>query len=208
MDRKAQRREVLLKAARRVFATKGYHLTKIDDIVAAAKVAKGTFYLYFRDKRTVFEELVDTLVIRLRAAIIEVDIKADVGAQVKHNIRAILSVLLEEDALTPVVLSHAAGLDPEFVARLELFHAAMKKVLTQAMKDGQRMGIVAEGDAAMLATFSLGALREVLLEAYRTPEARSREEIVGALYSFFEHGFLQMAQRLDDRPVSGRTKNR
>lgn len=48
---KAERRSELLRAARDVFATKGYHNAKIDDIVQAAKVAKGTFYLYFPDKR-------------------------------------------------------------------------------------------------------------------------------------------------------------
>ena len=45
---KAERRIELLRAARDVFATKGFHAAKVDDIVAAAKVAKGTFYLFFR----------------------------------------------------------------------------------------------------------------------------------------------------------------
>jgi AcrR family transcriptional regulator len=204
MDRRAERRDVLLRAARHVFATRGYHLTKIDDIVAAADVAKGTFYLYFRDKRSVFEELVDHLVMKLRAAIIQVDVNGDVIAQVKHNIRAILAILLEKDALTPVLLSHAAGLEPAFVARLEAFHGSMREALTRALEDGQAMGIVAAGDAAMLATFSMGALREVLLEAYRSPEARSREEIVEALFGFFERGFLRVGASgaNDDRPVS------
>ena len=67
---KAERRHELLRAARDVFATKGYHDAKIDDIVAAAKVAKGTFYLYFPDKRSVFSELVDGLFQRLGAAIL------------------------------------------------------------------------------------------------------------------------------------------
>src|SRR4051812_41299988 len=75
---KSERRQALLRAARDVFATKGYHDAKVDDIVALAKVAKGTFYLYFTDKRSVFSELVDLLFYRLGAAILKVDPVADV----------------------------------------------------------------------------------------------------------------------------------
>ena len=52
-------REKLLTAARHVFVEKGYHDAKIDDIAERAGVGKGTFYLYFKDKRAVFAELVD-----------------------------------------------------------------------------------------------------------------------------------------------------
>src|ERR1700752_2703812 len=99
---KTERRQVLLRAARDVFATKGYHEAKIDDIVHAAKVAKGTFYLYFPDKRSVFSELVDGLFSRLSLAILRVDTASDVEAQIKHNVRAIIAVLLEDPVLTQI----------------------------------------------------------------------------------------------------------
>src|SRR2546425_11272769 len=98
---KTERRLDLLRAARDVFATKGYHDAKVDDIVAAAKVAKGTFYLYFPDKRSIFSELVDGLFVRLGAAILRVDPEADVEAQGKHNIRAIVAVFVADNPRTP-----------------------------------------------------------------------------------------------------------
>ncbi|HVY47420.1 MAG TPA: helix-turn-helix domain-containing protein, partial [Minicystis sp.] len=108
---KAERRQELLRAARDVFATKGFHAAKVDDIVAAANVAKGTFYLYFRDKRSVFSELVDMFFLRLGGAILKVDVRGDVKAQIQHNIRAIVAVLLDDPALTHILMSYAAGLD-------------------------------------------------------------------------------------------------
>src|SRR3954465_12445287 len=100
---KIERRKELMRAAREVFSTKGYHDAKVDDIVALAKVAKGTFYLYFTDKRSVFSELVDLLFHRLGAAILKVDPVADVDEQIKHNIRAIVAVLLDDPALTKIL---------------------------------------------------------------------------------------------------------
>src|SRR4029078_5505508 len=95
---KGQRRMVLLRAARDVFATKGYHDAKVDDIVAIAKVAKGTFYLYFPVTRSIFSALLARLFQRLGAAILRVDTQREVEAQVKHNIRAIVAVLLDDPA--------------------------------------------------------------------------------------------------------------
>ena len=56
---KNERRQQILLHARDVFARRGYHAAKIDEIVGAAGVARGTFYLYFEDKRAIFEEIVD-----------------------------------------------------------------------------------------------------------------------------------------------------
>src|SRR5207237_793669 len=83
MGRRERTRERLLTAARNVFASRGYHAAKIEDIAAAGKVAKGTFYLHFKDKRAVFVELVDDVFDRLRRAILRVDVKADVAALVQ-----------------------------------------------------------------------------------------------------------------------------
>jgi AcrR family transcriptional regulator len=44
----------ILEAARKVFAKKGFNDATVDDIAAAAGVAKGTVYLYYRSKREVY----------------------------------------------------------------------------------------------------------------------------------------------------------
>jgi AcrR family transcriptional regulator len=188
---KAERRQVLLRAARDVFATKGYHDAKVDDIVAAAKVAKGTFYLYFPDKRSVFSELVDVLFARLGAAILKVDTARDVDAQIKHNIRAIVAVLLDDPALTKILLSYAAGMDPAFVTKIQSFYDGVKALLAGSLEEGQRLGIVAEGDGVLFATFTVGALKELLAEDVAGAKPMAREEIVDALFRFLQAGYLR-----------------
>src|SRR6202050_5619422 len=56
---RGKRRKQLLNAATRVFARKGYWSASIADIIQAAGVARGTFYLYFRSKRDVFLAIAD-----------------------------------------------------------------------------------------------------------------------------------------------------
>jgi len=200
---KAERRQDLLRAARDVFATKGFHDAKIDDIVAAASVAKGTFYLYFPDKRSIFSELVDGLFGRIGAAILHVDLGSDIEAQVKHNIRAIVAVLLDEPKLTQILLSYATGLDPEFGAKIQSFYSGVKTLLQESLIEGQELGIVAKGDAGLYATFTLGALKEILFETVTFAVARPREQIVGDLFDLLERGYLRVEDRAA-RPGSDR----
>ncbi len=56
--RRARTRAQLLRAAKHLLATKGFHATKIADIAAAADVGTGTFYLYFPTKDALFADLV------------------------------------------------------------------------------------------------------------------------------------------------------
>lgn len=62
-------RQKLLDAAEQIFGARGYHETGIVDITQRADVALGTFYLYFPDKLSIFEDLVHTLNHRLRKEI-------------------------------------------------------------------------------------------------------------------------------------------
>lgn len=64
-------RQKLIDAAETVFGELGYHNAGIVEITQRADVALGTFYLYFPDKKSVFDDLVRTLNARLRKAIAE-----------------------------------------------------------------------------------------------------------------------------------------
>ena len=54
--RKTLRR--LLDAAIVVFDARGYHATRVDDIVKVARTSHGTFYLYFASKEDLFQALI------------------------------------------------------------------------------------------------------------------------------------------------------
>lgn len=53
-EKKENRRKLILKTAREVFAKHDYFLTTVDMIASAAGLAKGTIYLYFKNKEDLF----------------------------------------------------------------------------------------------------------------------------------------------------------
>lgn len=57
-QKKRKKESQLFSAAYELFTTKGTQNTAIDDIVKKAGVAKGTFYLYFKDKYDIINRLI------------------------------------------------------------------------------------------------------------------------------------------------------
>jgi AcrR family transcriptional regulator len=58
IEKKLEKRDRLKTAALKLFQSRGFGETAIDDIVHESDVAKGTFYLYFRNKEEILSEVV------------------------------------------------------------------------------------------------------------------------------------------------------
>ena len=192
---KTERRQQILSVAREVFAKRGYHQTTIDDIVAQAGVARGTFYLYFEDKRAVFSDLVDRFAGQLSMAIVRIvtdDAGRSVVEQVRENIRAIIATCLAERAMTKILFSDAVGVDPAFDRKLQTFYDTVVQLLTESLKDGQGLGIVADGEPRVLAYLTIGALKELLYQAVTLGFAEeSADVLTQQMFTFLSGGYLR-----------------
>ncbi|WP_054948646.1 TetR/AcrR family transcriptional regulator [Numidum massiliense] len=83
--------EHILDAAYRVFGDKGYHTARMDDIAKAAGVAKGTLYLYFRNKEVMFQAMLtkildDYLAVHEQIARSERPFGEKLAALLKHHL--------------------------------------------------------------------------------------------------------------------------
>jgi AcrR family transcriptional regulator len=191
-----ERKQQILVAAREVFAKRGYARTTVDDIALEAGVARGTFYLYFDDKRDAFAELVDAFAGQIGSAIVRIvtdDPRRTVDAQVLENIRAILGVCLAERTMTKILFTDAVGVDPEFAHKLITFYDSVVQLLTESLKDGQALGVVADGEPRVLAYLTIGALKELLYQAVTLGlAAESAEALTKQLYDFLCSGYLRV----------------
>ena len=61
--RAQERRAAIVDAAMEEFIARGFAATRLDDIAKRAGVAKGTIYLHFKDKESMFEELVRIVIV-------------------------------------------------------------------------------------------------------------------------------------------------
>jgi len=178
MERQA-RREQVLRHAKRIFARKGYHRTNIADIIARARIARGTFYLYFQNKKELFEELLEQTLGELRHRIQRLRVgpgEPDPVEQLRDNLRRVLNFVLAERELTDILLNHSMGFDRELDARIRDFYEKVADQIQRSLDLGIQMSLVRECDTRAVAYCILGGIKEVVGQA-----SRIRRRNIGAL---------------------------
>ena len=174
------RRDAILRSARPVFVDKGYHQTHISDIIDAAGIARGTFYLYFDSKAAIFSELLDLSMEELRSAIVGVDREPDappVEAQLAGTVRRLLTTVVSNRLLTTFLVREAVGLDEEIDARLKAFYEELLMYIRDALEEGGRMGILRPMDTEVGAFCILGTIKQFMEQVVMYDREVPKEDI-------------------------------
>ena len=104
---KMQKKSTLFSTAFRLFTDKGFAKTTIADIVTEAGLAKGTFYLYFKDKY----DLRDKLIVRKACQLIaQAQAFVDTGPSMafEERLLSIVDYILDEFSKDPALLQFIA----------------------------------------------------------------------------------------------------
>jgi len=159
------RRSQIKEDALRVFSEKGYHATSVTDLVDAAGVARGTFYLYFDSKDAIFLELLDDLTAHLRANIVGIDLSrgpASMEDQLHATIVRILRTVESNQPLTRIIFREAVGLDAVVDARLAAFDDELYGYVARSIQVGVALGTIRATDVATAAASVVGSVREIV----------------------------------------------
>lgn len=163
-EAKAGRRRHILYTAKRVFSEKGFHNASVSDIVDQAGIARGTFYLYFTNKRDIFDNLLDNLLVELDKRIKPVDLSEGSPKpldQIKDNMRRVLELVVKEPELFQILLHHSAGLDQRSARAVRTFYDHVLRLIERSLDHGIRMGLVRPCRTRIVASCVLGTLKEV-----------------------------------------------
>jgi AcrR family transcriptional regulator len=161
----------ILEAAVTVFANKGYHDTKVDDIVAESNTSKGSFYFYFPSKQDIFLALVDTFADLLEGRLKDRLATSTSGmARLDLALRVCMETFGQYRGLAKIALVQATGLGLVFEQKRravnDRFIAIIKNNLDEAVADGSIPAL----DTEIAACAWMGALNEVILRWVYTGE--------------------------------------
>jgi AcrR family transcriptional regulator len=96
-ERAAERRAAIIEAALDEFIARGFAATRLDDIARRAGVAKGTIYLHFKDKESMFEELISTAIVPLLGRLVP---PPSTGGSVREALEGFAKAFIQEVATT------------------------------------------------------------------------------------------------------------
>ncbi len=183
------RRGEILDVAAEVFGRKGYHQATIGDVIEAAGIARGTFYLYFDSKAAIFRELLDRLMKELRGAVSGVSVgegALPVRTQVLSIIGRLVQTVGGNRSLVTVLLREPVGLDPDIDRKLGQFYGELRAFISSALEAGQALGIVRAIDPALAAACVLGSIKHTLETHFigADPSTVGERELTRALVDF------------------------
>ena len=185
------RREQIIDAAKAVFAAKGYHDASIDDVIARAEIARGTFYLYFDGKSDVFETVLEEALNDLRSLVRPIDVSRGAPPperQLREIVRGILEHALRDRDFTRLLLSLWMNPDADAAPSVLAFHALVTDLIAASLEKGVQKGLVRRCDPALAAPAALGAARGLLAHLLLADPAPSLDAAADALIAFAMRG--------------------
>jgi len=174
-------RERILDAALNIFSAKGFHDTKLDEIVAEGGISKGSIYFHFPNKEKLFIALVDQFddVIERRARE-AIDKEAPGIARVQVALESVLETFGRYRRPAKLLLVQAVGLGSVFERkRMEVtdrFALLIKTYLDEAVADGS----IAPVNTHIVSHAWMGAIYSVVIQWVYTGEPE-KDEIMEAL---------------------------
>jgi len=157
------KRDLILRAATKVFAQNGYFQSQVADVARVAGVAAGTVYLYFKSKDdllvSIFERSMNEVLADGKAAVAEIGDPAERLSKLAH----LHLERLGRDKDLAVVFQVELRQSVKFMERFsETFLQDYFKLIRQAIADGQQSGAFRKDISATTATkIFFGALDEM-----------------------------------------------
>jgi AcrR family transcriptional regulator len=180
------KRRLLLDAAVRVFARKGYHASRVGDIAEEAGVAHGLLYHYFASKDQVLEAVFHENWSVLQARIASVEETDEPAAdQLRHISAIVLRTWLHLPDVVRVVIREF-GRSPELAERIgELAQPidVIQRVIARGIERGEfRQDI----DPRVAATVVYGSIDELLTAWVLDRLPAGEDDVAAAEKTFFE----------------------
>jgi AcrR family transcriptional regulator len=179
-----EKRAGITAAAVKLFATRPFHKVRLDDVAAAAKVGKGTVYLYFKSKDDLY-----------------ISIVFDSFAEVLKHLRDQLSGQTESawESLRRIVaaLSHFAVSNPNIyelmrTVPLDKQRSDQRRELTdlleQTIRRGIRAGEMVDAHPELTATFVPSMVRAAMVFG---PKELSEDVLINQILRLLKQGLVR-----------------
>jgi len=165
-------KEKILEAAIKVFAERGYHSTRVDDIADESKTSKGSIYFYFKSKQEIFLGLIEIFIDLLEKRVLKtMSNKGNHGPeQLTQTLIEIVRVFKQYRSLAKIVLIQAVGLGEIFEDQRRLFIDKFCGIVQMRLDQAVQDGSIEPINSSIVARLWVGSMVEIVVHWIFTPE--------------------------------------
>lgn len=178
-----------------MFAENGYNSTSVDEIIARAGVAKGTFYLHFKGKLDILEMIIDKNLTRMYEAVRELDVTTPIPIdEIKGLYMGVAEFLLRNEEFIQfmkIVLRDIASIDNKLYQRINDFNDQLALMLIDFHKKGKKAGHIKKShDSVIIAYCVLGAIKDFMFRYFVLEEEFDILYAMSTMSDLFLEGML------------------
>lgn len=188
-EKMERKKAEIIKAAREVFAENSYQGTSIKALAKKAKIATGTFYLYFSNKEELINMIVDEMFQELLNRIKEERSGFTDGFdKLKASMEACLKLFIKEKTMAKILLIQVPGVNNAFNAKLIEIENELIKLTKGDLDELKEQGRLPEENTLVSAMAFVGSFRQVLINWLREGKPENLEEALDTLMEYNMRG--------------------
>jgi len=164
-------RERILDAALNIFSKKGYHDTRLDEIVTESATSKGSIYFHFPNKERLFLALVDQFADLLERRVQEAIAHEETGmARVEIALRTVVDTFGKYRRPAKILLVQAVGLGSTFEEKRLEVNDRFADLIASYLQEAIEKGEITAVDLEVVSHAWMGAIYGVVIRWVYTGE--------------------------------------
>jgi len=180
----------IIDAAIKVFAKKGYSGTTVKDIIKEAKISRGTFYLYYHDKKELFNELLESFMREIIQAFADIHYDTlktykDFCEHIKKVSNVFKDIVTRNKELTKIIYMEGVIGGKAFSERTNFYIQHLLDISERFLNFCMEKKIIRKVQPKVVSHIAAGIIKELLFQFVEEKLSVSPDEIIEEGIEFY-----------------------
>lgn len=184
------RKEEIIIAAAKIFASKGYHAATLDEIAAEIGISKPALYYHIKNKEEILKEIISRIMEPMESVAKMGRSDLPPRKRMGNMIRMLIQFAAERKETTQIALELNKMLPKRSHDALKKRQKDVEQVLQDTLSDGMKNGDFTVCDTKIIA-FAILAVSNSIYRWYQPDGKFTHSQIADHFIKLLEHGYLK-----------------
>ena len=190
LSHEATRRDEIMQVAARIFATKGYHATTLEEIARELGITKPALYYHVRSKEEILREIINKILEPMEAALKVGKSSLSPKGKIEEIVKILVKFGAERQDTTLIAFEEVKTLPTRSRNAIRRREKELEETVQKIFQDGVNQGYFVIDDVKMV-SFAILAASNGVYRWYRPNGYLSPTDIAERFVKLFENGYMK-----------------